>query len=82
MVTRRRTGIGDGLQRELHWEVIAVLANGSSPGRCGHNHATKIDAVRCPWAPPEYETEDICDLLVREFRTERPEQARTKAPRR
>ncbi len=78
---RRRTGIRDGLQRELHWEVIAVLANGSSPGRCEHHHATRDEATRCTWAPPEYETEDVCDLLVRELRTERPEQVRTKARR-
>lgn len=69
-MTRRRTGIGNRLQRALHWEVIAVLPGGVSPGKCGHHHATASQAVACPWAPPGWDEMPICDLLVREIRTE------------
>jgi hypothetical protein len=50
----------------LVWRVIAVDERGSSPGNCGHSHATKLEAVRCPWAPEPWP--DRCDLLVREVR--------------
>ncbi len=76
MVTaRKRTGIGDGVQRELHWEVCAVLASGNGNGRCGHHHATADEATACNWAPPDWDDHEVCDLLVRQIRTEKPEQA-------
>lgn len=58
----------------VHWEVIAVVGNGDAlldangfAQRCGHRHATDLEAVRCPWVPTPWP--DICDLLVRQFRT-------------
>lgn len=60
------------------WQVIAVLEDGSSPGNCGHDHATKEEAVRCDWAPPGWELMDICDLLVRQVRDRRINPVRTR----
>jgi hypothetical protein len=72
----RRTGIGNGRQRELHWEVIAVLGTGQGLGSCGHHHATQDEATRCDWAPADWDKHLVCDLLVRELRTEKPGQQR------
>lgn len=75
-MTRRRTGIGDRLQRELHWEVIAVLGSGCGAGSCGHSHATEDDAIACDWAPAGWDDMLMCDLLVRQVRTVQPGQHR------
>jgi hypothetical protein len=80
-MSRRPTGVGGKLQRELHWEVTAVLASGRGAGRCLHHHETKDEAVSCDWAPDGWDTDPamvVCDLLVREFRTEQAEQRRWK----
>jgi len=60
------------------WQVIAVAADGKSPGSCGHRHATKDAAVDCPWVPRPWP--DHCDLLVRQVRDpgEREIEARRK----
>ena len=50
------------------WRVIAVDWDGRGHGTCGHDHATQLEAVRCPWAPPGWDDMERCDLLVREVR--------------
>jgi hypothetical protein len=50
------------------WRVIAVDWSGQGHGTCGHAHATQLEAVRCPWAPPGWDAMPECDLLVREVR--------------
>jgi hypothetical protein len=63
-------------RRALHWEVIAVLADDSclvgANGlfqRCHHEHATQAEAEACPWTPEPWP--EVCDLLVRQVRSER-----------
>ncbi len=53
----------------LHWEVCAVDGAGQGHGRCGHRHATADEATACPWDP---ERPVVCDLLVRQVRTDQP----------
>lgn len=60
----------------LHWELIAVLESGASIGRCGHRHRTKLAAVRCLWTPPDWDDYEICDLLVRQVRSDQRTQER------
>lgn len=68
-----------GAKRVVYvWQVIAVVEDGSSPGNCGHNHETELDAVRCPWAPPGWDNMLICDLLVRKVRDRRIDPVRTR----
>lgn len=62
----------------LVWIVIAVLGDGSSPGNCGHDHATQDDATRCDWAPEGWDDMPICDLLVRQVRDRRIDPVRTR----
>lgn len=50
-----------------HWAVIGVLESGHSVGRYGHQHATVGEATLCPWTPDPWP--EVCDLLVRQFRT-------------
>lgn len=63
------------------WRVIAVLGDGRGIGDCGHNHATKGAAVRCPWAPAGWDDMLVCDLLVRQVRDRRIDPVRTRGRR-
>lgn len=60
------------------WRVIAVLGSGQGHGDCGHNHKTSMAAVRCRWAPHDWDDHLICDLLVRKVRDRRIDPPRTK----
>jgi hypothetical protein len=63
----------------LHWSVIAVDGDGRGHGTCGHEHATAEEAVRCDWAPAGWDDMEVCDLLVRQLRTDAtPTRRRTK----
>lgn len=57
-------------ESKLAWRVIAVCADGSGLGNCGHNHRSKEAAVACPWTPDPWP--DRCDLLVRQVRKDVP----------
>lgn len=58
----------------LHWEVLAILGSGHAltirgfVARCHHRHATRDEAIACPWEPVPWP--EVCDLLVRQVRTE------------
>lgn len=61
----------------LHWTVIAVDGEGHGHGVCGHQHATADEATLCPWDP---ERPEVCDLLVRQVRTDQPRVAQLAMP--
>lgn len=61
-----------------HWIVIAVVESGRGIGDCGHQHADDEAAFACPWTPDPWP--EVCDLLVRQVRTEQPIAAQVAMP--
>ena len=72
-----------------HWEVKALVPNerGLASGmrdrqgfvaQCGHEHATRDEAIMCPWEPTPWP--EVCDLVVVQIRDKdehsKPEQGR------
>lgn len=60
-----------------HWTVIAVDGVGQGHGVCGHQHTSADEATRCPWDP---DRPVVCDLLVRQVRTDQPRAAQLAMP--
>lgn len=62
---------------QLHWEVKAIVPNARGAGvgyvvggfsqSCGHRHATRDEAIMCPWTPDPWPRQ--CDLIVAQVRT-------------
>ncbi len=78
----RDCGASAGAKKAQYvWRLIAVLENGHGHGNCGHNHKTQMAAVRCRWAPPDWDDHLICDLLVRQVRDVRVDSPRALARR-
>lgn len=46
------------------WRVVCVMGSGRVHGNCGHAHRTKLDAVRCGYAPPAYRRDQSAELRV------------------